>query len=215
MAKKKLNVNPWTHIWFNPRETIRKIVRYNPKFRFFVLSFLYGLPLALHTAQNLSLGEEFSSTGIVIFSLILAAFIGMLGITISTALIYWTGKWIGGEGKYQTVRTAVAWSNAPNVIVVAIWAGMIYLFRDHLFFENFAEFGHEGNDLTFVTGAMVFQAILSIWSFIILVKGLGEVQKFSAWKGVLNVLIPFFLVGVLIWVLTWIFWVCDGMPAAA
>jgi len=215
MAKKKLGVNPWTHIWFHPRETIRKVARYNPKHRFLILSFLYGLPMLLHMAQNLSLGQEFTVAGISIFAIVLATFVGMLGIAIASALITWTGRWIGGEANYKKVRCAVSWSNAPNIVSVLVWILLIFSFGGSVFFEDFQQEGHQGLAMLLVTGGLVVQAVLSVWSFIILVKGLGEVQGFSAWKGALNVLIPFFMVGLFIWLMTWVYWIFDGMPVAS
>ncbi|NGX47716.1 MAG: hypothetical protein K1000chlam3_01098 [Chlamydiae bacterium] len=214
MAKKTLGVNPWTHIWIKPRETLKKVVRFNPKYRFVILSFIYGLPMLLHMAQNLSVGEQFNIVGIVIVALVLATFVGMLGLTIASALVYWTGKWIGGKANYFPVRAAVSWSNVPNIIAIIVWAILIYNFRDHIFLSEFDEMNFVGGQMTLITGALVVQAAIAIWSFIILVKGLGEVQGFSAWKGVLNVLIPFFMIGILIWVITWLFWACNGMPGA-
>ncbi|NGX27271.1 MAG: hypothetical protein K940chlam6_01204 [Chlamydiae bacterium] len=214
MAKKTLGVNPWTHIWIKPRETLKKVVRFNPKYRFVILSFIYGLPMLLHMAQNLSVGEQFNIIGIVIVALVLATFVGMLGLTIASALVYWTGKWIGGKANYFPVRAAVSWSNVPNIFAIIIWAILIYNFRDHIFLSEFDEMNFVGGQMTLITGALFVQAAIAIWSFIILVKGLGEVQGFSAWKGVLNVLIPFFMIGILIWVITWLFWACNGMPGA-
>jgi len=211
MAKDKLGVNPWTRIWIKPRETVRAIVDFNPKHRFWILSFLYGLPMLLHMAQNLSLGSGFTTVGIVIAALVLAVFAGWLGLTIASGLIYWTGKWIGGQASYFPVRAAVSWSNVPNIVAVIVWFVLIFNFRDQIFLAEFDEMNFAGTQMTLLTGALIVQTAIAIWSFILLVKGIGEVQGFSAWKGVLNVLIPFFLVGIFIWVISWLFWVGNGM----
>ena len=210
--KKTLGVNPWLRIWAKPRDTIAKIVKFNPKHRFIILSFLYGLPMLLHMAQNFSFGEDYTIGGIVIVAIVLATFVGMLAITIASALLLWTGRWIGGEGDYFPVRAAVSWSNVPNIFSILVWAVLIFFFRDKLFLDEFNEQTFAGMQFGIVSGALVLQAILSIWSFIMLIKGLGQVHGFSAWKGILNVLIPFFIIGILIWLISWIFWACDGMP---
>jgi hypothetical protein len=56
---------------------------------------------------------------------------------------------------------------------------------------------------------LLVQLAMSIWGVVILVKGLAEVQGFSAWKGLLNVLIPivivfvvFFIIGFLVTFIT-------------
>ncbi len=211
MAKKILKVNPWTSIWVKPRNTIRQIVSFNPKFRFVILSFIYGLPTLFHTAQNFSLGETYNMAGIVIAAIVLATFVGMLVITIASGLLLWTGKWIGGKGSYFPVRAAVSWSNVPNVIAIIVWAVLIFIFREQSFMESFEEMNFTGNQMAIASGAVFIQAVLSIWSFVILVKALGQVHGFSSWKGVLNVLIPFFLIGIVIWAISWLFWMGAGM----
>lgn len=213
-SKKTLGVNPWANIWVKPRETIKKIVKFDPKYRFAILSFLYGLPMLLHMAQNLELGERFTTAGIVVAAVVLATFVGMLGIVIASGLVYWTGKWIGGQSSYINVRAAVSWSNVPNIVSIVVWALMIYNFQDQIFTEAFEDMVMGTSASMGISLAMLLQSAMAIWSFIILVKGLGEVQGFSAWKGVLNVLIPFFMVGIAIWILSWLFWIVMGMPGA-
>lgn len=211
MAQKPLGINPWITIWYKPRDTIRKIVNFNPKYQFLILSFFYGLPTLFHLAQNYSLAEQYDIAGIVIVALVLATFVGMLGITIASALLYWTGKWIGGNAKYIKVRTAVSWSNVPNIIAIVVWAIFIYFFGEQVFIESFNELDFTGPNFTLAAGGFFIQGVLAVWSFIILVKGLGQVNGFSTWKGVLNVLIPFFMIGILIWLVTWGVWVLTGM----
>lgn len=214
MTNKSLGVNPWINIWTKPRDTIKKIVSFNPKYRFLILSFLYGLPMLLHSAQNLNLGESYTAVGIVIVAIVLATFLGMLGITIASALLHWTGKWIGGKADYHKVRAAVSWSNVPNIISIIVWILMIFAFKNQVFLENFDQMHTAGKALGFLRVGAVIEAIAAIWSFIILVKGLGQVQGFSAWKGILNVLIPFFMVGIVIWLISWAISIATGMPFA-
>src|SRR5580704_10029747 len=93
-----LQINPWKEMWLSPRQTIRSIVNYDPKYRFLILSGIYGLPVVLQIAQNISAGQGQPLWAIVLASLILCVFVGMLGITIAGGLLYYTGKWIGGKG---------------------------------------------------------------------------------------------------------------------
>lgn len=201
MADKQLGVNPWTHIWTNPRETIRKIVNFNPKYGFFLLSFLYGLPMLFYWAQDLSLGETTSLMGIVIGSVILAIFVGMLSMTIGSALVLWTGKWIGGKSSYYPIRAAISWSCVPNVLSIIIWAVLILLFGKNLFLDSFPQQSLSTGLMLLGVGLVVIQGVLAVWAFVIAVNGIAEVQGFSAWKALLNVLIPFLMVVILVWLI--------------
>src|SRR5271155_3533047 len=100
----KLSGNPWLKIWVQPRETIRAIVKTNSKKYFALLSAFYGFPMLLQFSQNLSLGETLPSYAILFIALVLSTFAGMLGITIISWLVHWTGKWIGGEGNFDKIR---------------------------------------------------------------------------------------------------------------
>ena len=207
----ELGFNPWLKIWVEPRETIRRIVKFDPKYRFYLLSFIYGFPMLLHLAQNLSLGQSFSAIGIVIGSLVLALLAGMLGIYVVSGLLFWTGKWIGGKGSFQEVRSAVAWSNVANVINSILWLILVGLFGSSLFLNTFTDTAFVGRQLAIVGVIGLVQLVVAVWAFIILLKTLGEVQGFSAWKALLNVVIPFFIVTAAIFVLLWIVWVSIGV----
>lgn len=208
----KLKTNPWLQMWIHPRKTISTIVKSNPKYRFGALSFVYGLPMMLHLSQSFSLAEKMSLTGIVILSLILATFVGMLAITISSALLYWTGKFIGGKASFLNVRAAVSWANVPNVVNILLWIILMAVFGLTLFFQIFPYSHFPAGQIYVLTAVYLTQIVLSIWSFIMLLKALGEVQGFSAWKALLNVVIPFAIILVAVWVLVFIVWLSNGMP---
>ncbi len=213
MSDKIAGMNPWTHIWTHPRETIRKIVNFNPKFRFILLSFLYGLPMLFYWAQNFSFGQRTTAAGIVIGAFVLATFAGMLTITILSGLILWTGKWLRGKSTFYPIRAALAWSSVPNIFEIIIWAILIYLFREGVFMADFPQEGLSSRLLFSTLGLLIIQLALIIWSVIILVKGLGEVQGFSAWKALLNVLIASVILGIVAFVGVFLFYMITMMIA--
>jgi hypothetical protein len=195
--------NPWFSIWTQPRQTVRSIVKKDPKFRFALLSAIYGLPMALNLAQNFSLGVRVPLWAILTGSLIVCTLLGMIGISISTWLLHVTGRWIEGKGTYQTIRTAVTWSNVPNVVTILMWMILLCVFGQTVFNRQFSEAPFVGYQAGIIFIVFLIQVVISIWGFIILLQGLGEVQGFSAWKALLNVLIPFVIVVAIIWLLGW------------
>ena len=197
--KEHLSTNPWLQIWVHPRQTMQEILNYDVKYRFVLLSGIYGFPLVLSFAQSLSLGRSMSLSIIFLISLVLAVFIGMLGITISSAILYWIGKWIGGQGSYLEVRSAVAWSNVPNAIQIVLWLVLLAGFGNKVFDQDFTNTPFVGGDLGFVVCLFLAQAALGIWSFVILLHTLGAAQQFSAWKSLLNIFIPIALLIVGMW----------------
>lgn len=195
----KLSVNPWLDIWIRPRETIRAIVKFNPAYLFYLIAAIYGFPTGLQFAVNLALGEQFPLWAIVAGAAILSVGIGYISLSIISGLLLWTGQWIGAKGSYQNIRAAVTWSNAPTVVNIVIWVVMIWMFGAGLFMRGFDNTAIMGAQAGIVFIAMIAQTVTAVWSFIILLKALGEVQGFSAWKALLNVLIPTFMVAIGTW----------------
>jgi uncharacterized membrane protein len=203
---RKVERNPWLSIWVQPRETIREIVETNPRYRFYVLCALYGFPMAMSFAQSFSLASRFPVWSIVIASLVICTFFGFIGISISTWLLHVTGKWIKGTGTFQTIRAAVAWSNVPNAVTAITWFILLAVFGGKIFYRDFSEMTFVGYQAGVVFLIFLVQSIVSIWGFIILLKTLGEVQGFSAWRALLNVAIPFVIVVALAWLVGWAIW---------
>lgn len=205
-------LSPWFTIWVRPRDTIRAIVQTNPKAQFLVLSAVYGFPMLLQIAQNLSLGQTMSTGGIILIALILATFLGAAVISAISGLLCWTGSWIGGKASYTQVRAAVAWSNVPNVVNLLVWLLLAAKFGTSLFMRNFAEMSFVGPELTIVFFGFLLQVVVSVWGFILLLKTLGEVQGFSTWKALLNILIPLFMVWIAFMAITWVAFMFMGTP---
>ncbi len=195
-------MNPWLSVWTSPRETIREIVKTNPNRSFGWLCALYGLPTAFSIAQNYSFSAFMPFWAILVASFVLCTVIGAIGISITAWLLHFTGQWIGGKGDYRSIRSAVAWSNVPNSVVIIMWLILIGSFGNFLFTHGFehAHFGGFETGLIFLV--FLIQTIAAVWGFIIMLHMLGEVQGFSAWMGFLNVLIPFCIIGVIVWLLT-------------
>lgn len=210
---KQLNVNPWVKMWTKPRETIRAIVQRDPKFRIFWLAGIYGFPLVLHLAQSSSLSESVSLPIIVILALLLSVPIGMISFTISSALVYWVGKMLKGEGSFFGIRAAIAWSNVTNIGTIITWLFLIGAFGAQLFFRAFTEMPFRGAAAIYANCAFLTQAVLSVWSFVLLIRGLQEVQKYSVWRAIVNIVLPFVIVSVLMWILMVIYMWLAQTPA--
>lgn len=206
MAVRESKGSPWKTIWVEPRKTIREIVRINPKMHFWLLSWIYALPILLHMAQNMSLGEAYSVLSIGIVSVVLAPFVGWVFLSIFARLLQWTGRWIGGEADYLSLRAAVSWSNVPNVINIVFWVFLSIQFGTLLYTQAFTQMDLMGSQLGIVAVIFLAQLVLAIWTFVILLNTVSEVQRFSAWKALLNVIMPFIIVFIASWVLSWIVW---------
>lgn len=200
----ELNVRPWLSIWTKPKQTVRAVINYNVRYRFFILSVLYGLPTVLQTAQNLSLGSVLSLPAILIGSIIASPILGAIGLLLCSLFLTWTGRWIGGRGSFLEMRCAVSWTNATNIVTVLVWVALIGQFKEIIFYEGFVKMPMTMTESAWLTAYFFIQLIVSIWSFILLLFAVSEVHRFSVWKALLNIVIAF-LVGVGIsWIIAFI-----------
>jgi hypothetical protein len=196
----ELEIKPWLSIWVKPKQTVRALINYNVKYRFFVLSLLYGLPTMLQMAQNLSLGSVFSLPAIILASLILSPIFGCLGLLLCTAFITWTGRWLGGKGSFLEMRCGVSWTNATNLVTVLVWGALIAQFKEVIFYEGFARMPMTVNEASCLSVYFFIQLVVAVWSFVLLLYAVSEVHRFSIWKALLNIVIAF-VVGVAVsWV---------------
>lgn len=196
-----LDINPWFSMWVHPRTTIRSIVDTNVRHRFLILSAIYGFPTFLQIAQNFCLASSMSFLAILLSAIILSVVVGVIGFSISSALLYWTGKWIGGKASFLQVRCAVSWSNVTNVATTVFWIALLAYFQDQVFCDAFVQSPFTKPEALFVGIFFILQFAISIWSFVLLLHAVGEVQGYSAWKALLNVVIAFLVIVAVVWIL--------------
>ncbi len=187
----ELEMKPWLSIWVKPRQTVRALINYNIKYRFFVLSLLYGLPTVLQMAQNLSLGSVFSLPAIILISLILSPILGSIGLILCTTFLTFTGRMLGGKGSFLEMRCGVSWTNATNLVTVIVWGALISQFKEVIFYEGFVRMPMTVTEASWLSIYFFVQLVVAVWSFILLLYAVSEVHKFSIWKSLLNIVIAF------------------------
>ena len=195
----KLEVNPWFSVWCRPRRTIRAIIETNSNHGFHWLAFLYGFMMMLNISRSLFLGTAYSMPAIFLFSLVLAWPIGYVSFNISSALFFWTGKWLRRRGSYSQVRAAIAWSNVPVIVNLITWLILMGAYGPGLFADGF---GKDGGVSLFQIMLCV-QFIVNVWGFVIFLHAYGEVQGCSAWMSLLNVVIVAVLWILILMVIGW------------
>ena len=145
----------------------------------------------------MSVGESWSLSFVIIMSLVLAIPIGAIALSFYSLLLLWTGKLLKGGATYYQIRSAVSWSNVPTLFNCAMWVIFLAMFGGRLFQAGFPEFPLAGAEAFVFMGLMLITLVTSVWGFIILLLTLGQVQGYSAWMALLNVVFIFLiLIGV-------------------
>lgn len=192
-----LKSNPWFSIWVRPRETISEIVAYNVSHCFYILAFIYGLNYMFGTCQYFDAAKSMSVWWGVLMSVILAFPVGWIALSLVSWVMLYLGKLLGGKGSYREVRASVAWANVPNVINIALWIIYLLVFGKSTFMQGFTVMEQQNSAYLVLQIGMIIQGIIGVWSIVILVLSLGRVQKYSAWMGLLNVLLTGIILGLI------------------
>ncbi len=194
--------NPWLTIWTQPRATISKIIAVNPDQSLWALSFIYGFCSLMNTFQSMAFGNSMGTLGLLILALIIAPFWGWINISVWSLVVSWTSRLFKGQGNFKTIRSAYAWSIVPMVLNIPFWIALVAIFGEQLFL-NFPDADLLPNGLLFFLFAtLVIKVILAIWSLVIYLNTLAQVQSYSVLKAVLNVIVA----GILIAAVMFVFW---------
>ncbi len=209
MARK----SPWLTIWIHPRNTIRRIVAENPNKNLWLLAIVYGFSSLLGTFQSFSLGSHFSVVAIVLAALIFAIVWGYIIFSIWGWLITWTGKILKGAGDFRDIRASFAWSNVPMVVTDIVWIVTLITFGAKVFISP-------GFDNQMLNGAsyaiLVFsliRVVMSIWSLVICVSALAEVQRFSVIRAIGNLILAGILIAIIAGIVSYLIMLLIGNPS--
>lgn len=189
--------SPWISMWIRPRETMRAIVATSPTRGLPLLYWSYGTWIALQIAQRGSLGDSVSLAGLFGVAAVLGLFIGWVGLNIGSALLYWIGTWMGGSASFTAVRAALVWSNVTSIVNLLTFIGLSFYFGQVFMKARFVETVWTGAPLGVLVIASVIQMTCTVWFLVMLIKSLSEVQQFSAWKALFNIIIPMIILAVL------------------
>ncbi|MGR3973162.1 MAG: Yip1 family protein [Candidatus Rhabdochlamydia sp.] len=187
--QKQLPVNPWLGIWTHPKATIRAIIRHGSDYCLPLLYLIYGVPLLFQIFQNVAIGDQASLLTITVSAVLGGLVLGWAGINFTALLIYWTGKWVRGRGSFKGVRAAVGWSGSIGVITLLIWTVQMIAFKGTLFASNFLQSPFTSSEMMLLGTSSLIQLGAVIWGFFIIINTLSEVQQFSLWKAILNLLL--------------------------
>lgn len=184
-----VHLNPWTSMWLQPRATIRQVIRENPEQSLAVLAGVAGVSKAWDRAVSRSLGDSIPFLGVVAMGIVIGFLAGIASLYLGARLVRWTGEWIGGRAEIENLRAAIAWSNVPVVWVFPLWLIELAVFRSELFTTATPRLDANPSLGYMLVGLGVLEIIAGVWGFVLMLKAIGEVQGFSAWKALGNLLL--------------------------
>jgi Yip1 domain len=192
-------LNPWRTIWTAPRATVRRIAAVNPRLHVLLLTCLAGIGESLDRASMRNLGDQASLPTILAIACVGGPLGGLFGLWLISHLIRLTGRWTGGRGDRDRIKTAMAWASVPSVFSLVLWIPKILLFGSDMFTAQTPRIDSQPQLVMMFYGLAALDVVLGLWSFVLLCNTVAEVQGYrSAWRGFLNLLLAglAFVVGV-------------------
>lgn len=171
--------NPWISMWTRPRETIQSIIDSDPERSVLLLASLAGISNALNKASLKNAGDELPLP-IILATAFAGIISGIIGLYIFGFLIKHASAWLGGKSNGEKVRAAIAWSNVPIAWRLFLWIPQLVLFGKEMFSATTPRMDSHS---FVVAGIGVIEATIWIWALILLFKSIGQVNGFSAWRG--------------------------------
>ncbi|MCM1992217.1 Yip1 family protein [Oceanirhabdus seepicola] len=192
-------INPWFSIWIEPKKTIRYIVNNDIKGFIIILAMLSGIMQSLNivSSSNLSNIVNFNSTISVIIMFVACIYLGSIGGILSlylfSGIIKWIGKSLGGQAEGDEIRAAIAYGSVPFIMTSALSIPALLVFSKYI----------STNYSWFILFAII-QFVGSIWTIVVGLNCLGEVQGFSVWKALINKVLAGLIILISILALTFI-----------
>lgn len=194
------SITPFYTIWTEPRATIRRIVDTDPTRNVIALVAVGPALSALASQWSKALGNNANLSVLwplwVVVSVAVEAALGVLLLYIFGVIFRWSGSLLGGLASRVEVRAAIAWSQVPGiaaeiVLLVAVLMGI-----------PMPTPGATPGMLPQIDPAfykvLVIEVVLGFWGFIVSLKCIGEVHRFSAWRAFVAILIPPLIVMVVV-----------------
>lgn len=186
MSADGLPFHPFKDIWLHPRRAIQAVVDRNPEYQVMPLAVLTGISNALDRAVMKNAGDNLELPIIIGASIGGGILGGVLMLYVFGWLLKVTGKWIGGKSESENLRAAIAWGSVPIVCTLPLWIPMIFIYGKETFSSSMPTMLSNPAPY-FVISAVEF--VLAIWSLVASLKCIAQVQGFSSWKALGNLLL--------------------------
>jgi hypothetical protein len=174
--------NPFLTTWTRPRATIRGIVHTDPTLWVTPLALASGIVQTLNNATQRNAGDTLPLGAILGLALVLGPIGGLLSLYIGAFFVGLSCRWLGGRANSTEVRAALAWCSVPTLATIPIWLLQLGIFGREMFTTEMPSVAANPLLSILVLAIGIIEVVLGIWSFVILLKMLGEVEGFSAWK---------------------------------
>ncbi len=180
---------PWLTIWSCPRQTIRRVIAYDPRYQVMLLAVLAGINRALDRAVNRSAGDLFSIWTILGLAVVGGVISGPLLVYLLGFLFTRIGRWLNGQGSSTEVRAAIAWATVPSTWTLPLVILQAILFGREWFMSTPPSQVLDPELALIGLTLSIILIVASLWSLFAQVVCLSEVHRYSVWRAVLTIVL--------------------------
>ena len=180
----------FTKIWMSPRQVFKFIDEKGYTKFSTILLILGGITSALNSASTRSMGDIMPLWSVLIVCMIGGGVFGWLYFYIYAALLSWTGKWLKGTGNTKSLFRMISYALIPSLLVLFTFILRIVLIGNDEFQRNVDVLDNEFLITTLFSFSLFVEIVTGIWTLVVLVIGISEVQKLSIGKSIVNLILP-------------------------
>jgi len=181
-------------IWRSPRRVFRYMHQRGIDDFVQTLLLLAGIFNAFDRAIEKNLGDSMSLLSVIGFSVFGGALLGWISYYLYAALLSWTGKWIGGRASSKELVRVLAYGMQPAITALVFLMLQIAIYGEAVFQEDLDLTKGSSFDKVFYYTSVFCEIVLSIWSFVLILIGISEVQNVGLFEAFLNLILPIFIV---------------------
>ncbi len=182
-----------------------------------ILAFIYGFASLLNTFQSVPIAVQIGFLPMILVALVLATFWGYVFFSVWSWVVLLTGKLFKGKATFATARAAYAWSCVPLLGNFVLWILLIIFYGNLLFYGPQPHLMLSGPAVTILFIILIGKLVFAIWSIILYLQALAEVQRYSVLRSIGNVIVAAIVMGIvfaILWTLLLLLMASGGSPAA-
>lgn len=196
--KNERGLNPFTDIWLRTRETVRFVIE-QKSFKFIILLIvLTGFASGLIGMMN-ERSSEMAPWAAILQALVTGPIGSAFGYFLGAAVLVLVGRLFKGTATYQDMFKALATAQIPQIWLLPLLIIWLLASPD-TFLANRTDV--EGSPIVAIMS--IVMAVVSIWTFIIVCKAVGEAHQVSSWKGFFIVVLPGILITIIVLILVFV-----------
>jgi signal peptidase I len=169
---------PLISVWLSPRRTIERIVAERPRYLVLLLAAVGGAAGTTAILVSLGIGSDLVGWRALLACVFGGALLGIFNLYFFALVAGWVGRVIGGRASTAAVRAALAWSQLPVVLGLAVALAIL---------GGLHVFGDGGITASPSLSAILrfVQGIFGLWSIAVALLMLSRVEGFGFWRTIL------------------------------